>query len=406
MAKRPTRPDRLTLSVSGLTGAIKEVLEGGFTDLWIEGELSNVRMQGSGHLYFTLRDSGAQLPAVMFRGYTQKLFFEPEDGMLVVAHGGLSVYEPHGRYQFSAISLRPLGAGALSAAFERLKGQLAAEGLFDVERKRPLPEFPERIGLVTSPTGAVLQDIRAVIGRRFPGVELLLVPVRVQGIGAADEIAAAIGRLNRLPVPPDLLIVARGGGSIEDLWPFNEEVVVRALAGSRIPTVSAVGHETDVTLADLAADVRAATPSHAAELVVRDRIELTDYVHGLRDALTDALRDRIRDGRERVASLTQSRAFAQPKLSLDSTRQTAQTLADRLTRAHQVAHDRQRSALGSLVARLDTLNPDAVLRRGYALVRTERGTTLRRASLARPGDRLRLTLSDGTVPVIVTDPNE
>jgi exodeoxyribonuclease VII large subunit len=264
---------RQALTVSDLTRKIKQILESGFPSIAVQGEISNLKRHSSGHLYFTMKDENAQLPCVMWRSRASVLSFMPEDGAKVIAGGRLTVYEVRGSYQLDVQSIRPLGVGELQAAFEQLKKKLEAEGLFDAARKRPLPEYPKRIGVVTSPSGAVLQDMKNVFRRRFPGVELIMIPVRVQGAGAAAEIAEAVDDMSGY-ASLDLVIVARGGGSLEDLWPFNEEIVARAIARCRVPVVSAVGHETDYTIADFVADVRAPTPSAAAEMVVPDRREI------------------------------------------------------------------------------------------------------------------------------------
>ncbi len=259
--------EKQVLSVSDITRQIKNSLELRFPRVWIQGEISNFKRHTSGHLYFTLKDEGAQISATMWRSRAGTLLFGPEDGMKVIARGGITVYPPRGSYQIDVDQLTPLGVGELQIAFERLKQKLVAEGLFDEGRKRPLPELPSRIGIITSETGAALHDIRTVLNRRFPAIEVLLIPVRVQGPGAAEEIASAVKDMNRYG-KIDVMIVGRGGGSLEDLWAFNEEIVARAIYASEIPVVSAVGHEIDFTIADFVADLRAPTPSAAAEMVV------------------------------------------------------------------------------------------------------------------------------------------
>src|SRR5512136_2779310 len=276
--------DKRILTVSRLTALIRSTLEENFEHVWVEGEVSNLSTPSSGHLYFTLKDAGAQLRCVMFKGAVRNLRFRLKDGMGLILRGRITVYEQRGDYQLIAEYAEPLGIGALQLAFEQLKERLVREGLFDESRKKPLPVLPQRIGVVTSPTGAAIHDILTVVNRRFANVQILIVPVRVQGDGAAAEIAAAIDDVNRYGAV-DVMIVGRGGGSLEDLWAFNEEAVARAIARSRIPVISAVGHETDYTIADFAADLRAPTPSAAAELAVKDRDELVLHVKSCADGV-------------------------------------------------------------------------------------------------------------------------
>src|SRR6266403_1471667 len=292
------------LSVTELTHRVKDLLEERFPSVWVEGEISNVRSPSSGHIYFTLKDSGAQLAVVLFRGVAVKVGFKLKDGLQVIAFGDISVYEKSGQYQLVARRLLPKGLGALQLAFEELKQRLAKEGLFDSARKKPIPALPQRIGLVTSPTGAAIRDFLNIIGRRFPNVHIIIHPVRVQGEGAAQEIADAIDEFNALHasrrLPLDVLIVTRGGGSLEDLWAFNEEVVARALARSNIPTISAVGHEIDFTIADFVADLRAPTPSAAAELVVKSKDEYCALMREYEKRLIKDLRLRLSEARGRL----------------------------------------------------------------------------------------------------------
>ncbi|TLY25796.1 MAG: exodeoxyribonuclease VII large subunit, partial [Nitrospirae bacterium] len=287
-------PPRTLYTVSALTALLRVHIESAFSDIWVEGEVSNLRIPTSGHAYFTLKDASSQIRAVLFRSVGRSLRFAFQDGLQLVCRGRVTVYEPKGDYQVIVEYAEPKGVGALQLAFEQLKARLAAEGLFDPARKRPLPFLPRRIGVVTSPTGAAIRDIVQVAHKRDPGVTIVLNPVAVQGESAAGEIACAIEELNKMG-GFDVLIVGRGGGSLEDLWPFNEEVVVRAIAASRIPVVSAVGHEIDFTIADFVADMRAPTPSAAAELVVRDRPELLTRVVGLGDRAVHAIRIVLRD---------------------------------------------------------------------------------------------------------------
>jgi exodeoxyribonuclease VII large subunit len=331
----------------------------------------------------------------MWRSRAASLLFAPEDGMKVIARGGITVYPPRGNYQIDVDQLTPMGIGELQIAFERLKRKLSEEGLFDEVRKRPLPKFPERIGVITSETGAALQDIRTVLARRFSGVELILIPVRVQGAGASDEIAQALREMNRRTTA-DVIIVGRGGGSLEDLWAFNEEVVARAIAASRIPVVSAVGHEIDFTIADFVADLRAPTPSAAAELVVPDRAELLELIRNYEYTIRQDALQLIKGHRERVQSLLASYAFNRPK---DLVREYVQKL-DELMRVQdmKVRHlfEEQRHAHESLRKRLAGLNPKSVLQRGYAIVRKGDAVVTRAAQL-KTDDDTTIQFQDGTV---------
>ncbi len=336
------------LTVSELTALVKEVLETGFADVGLRGEISNLSKPRSGHVYFQLKDEGAQCRAVLWKSQAQRLVFDLTDGLAVRAWGSLTVYPPRGDYQFSVRMIEPEGIGALELAFRQTVERLGAEGLFDIKRKRALPRFPKRIVVVTSPTGAVIRDVLQIVGRRWPGVEILVAPVRVQGVGAAEEVAAAIGLANQL-AELDFLIVARGGGSLEDLWAFNEEIVARAIFASRRPVVSAIGHEVDTTIADLVADLRAPTPSAAAELCVPDVRE----IHGLIDQLAGRL----------------GRGVSHP---LKAARMTLTALADRHERSARLGWERRRETLVRLAAQIEALGPLSILSRGYSL--THRAT--------------------------------
>jgi exodeoxyribonuclease VII large subunit len=385
---------RTPLTVSDLTRKIKQILESGFPAIAVQGEISNFKHHSSGHLYFTLKDEGAQLPCVMWRSRASVLSFIPEDGMKVIAGGRITVYEVRGNYQLDVQSVRPLGAGELQAAFEQLKRKLEAEGLFDRERKRVLPEIPHRIGVVTSPTGAVLQDMKNVFRRRFPGIELILIPVRVQGTGAASEIAAAVNDFSRFG-EIDLVIVARGGGSLEDLWPFNEEIVARAIAGCRVPVVSAVGHETDYTIADFVADVRASTPSAAAEMVVPDRRELLENVADSWYRIKQAVVGIVSDQRERIHNLLNSYAFNRPVDILGQHSQHADEVLRALHRVSGHAFALTSARQGSLDQRLRALDPRLALKRGYAIVRKE-GSIVSSAGQLHSRDAVDVEFQDGT----------
>lgn len=394
------------MTVSELTAQIKETLEAGFDDLRIEGELSNFKRHSSGHCYFTLKDAGASISCVMWRWMAERLFFSPESGMAVQVSGHVSVYEVRGQYQLYVKSMRPAGEGELQAAFERMKRRLQAEGLFDDRHKRPIPGFPETIGVVTSKTGAALQDILSVLARRFPQVLVLVAGVRVQGAGAAEEIAQALESFDALidtptaGVPlPDVLIVGRGGGSVEDLWAFNEERVARALFACRIPVISAVGHETDFSIADFVADVRAATPSMGAELAVPDRRDLAQRVLGYEAYLREHVEQQITEGQRRVEALTNSYQFRRPVDRLRQALQRTDDLTSRLTDRVQDHLRTERSRLAQLHAQLEVLDPTAPLRRGYAKTEDPAGTPVTSARDAATVNRLKLRFSDGDLDV-------
>ncbi len=425
-------------TVSKLTGDIKALLERSFEYLWVEGEISNLRSPGSGHLYFTLKDESAQIRAVMFRLQNRLLKFDPQDGRQVICFGRLSLYEPRGEYQIVIEYMEPKGLGALQLAFEQLKEKLAREGLFDPAHKRPLPHLPQKIGIVTSPSGAAIRDILQIIERRYANVHVLIHPARVQGPGAAEEIARAIRRLNEDPAV-EVLIVARGGGSLEDLWAFNEEAVARAIYASRIPVISAVGHEIDFTIADFVADLRAPTPSAAAELVVRNKIELARSLENLERRLLGAAQAFLRPRRERLFAIHQR--LADPRRRLSESHLRLDDLVYRLTGCmrqilsqrderlrmkadslyllhprrqfaeyhHRLAHQFRRlhrsvrSLLISLrqqtdgcQGKLDSLSPLAVLERGYSIARRlPEGRVVFRAASLEPGDQISVKVHEG-----------
>jgi len=383
------------LSIAELTRQVKAILESNLPPMWVEGELSNFRPYSSGHCYFTLKDAQSQLSGVLFRNAAESLRFAPQDGMKVLAFGRVRVYEPRGQYQFVAERLEPVGLGALAAQLEALKAKLAAEGLFDEARKRPLPNFPRRIALVTSPSGAAVRDLFKVILSRWPKLEIVLAPVRVQGDGAAAEIARAITLINKLQCA-DVMIVGRGGGSIEDLWAFNEEPVVRAIAASKIPTISAVGHEIDYTLADLAADVRAATPSHAGELVIPELAAVEARLADLERALPVALLGRVELARSRLERIASSYALRRPEERLAQLRQQLDDLQERLLPLPERAVSRAHERFMALGARLDALSPLRVLERGYSVTHRERdGAVIKEASDVKPGERIVTRLHKG-----------
>lgn len=388
-------PERPTpLSITALTRQIKSHLEGRFRDLWVIGEISNFKRYGSGHCYFTLKDAGAQLSCVIWRGNAEQLRFQPADGQQVVAWGRVSVYEPRGQYQFAAEFLEPAGLGALAAAFEALKKKLEAEGLFATERKRPIPAFPRSVAIVTSPTGAAIRDLLKVILQRWPRIEILLAPVRVQGEGAAREIAGAIELVNRHG-HADVMIVGRGGGSLEDLWAFNEEVVARAIVASRIPVISAVGHEIDYTISDFAADLRAATPSHAGELVVPELASVEEELARAAESLPAALLRRVAQEREHLRTLASSWALRSPLERVTQFRQRLDEVQERLQPLGQEFVTIRRERLGMYAAQLDGLSPLRVLERGYSVTTLAGGEVLRKAAQVKPGDRIVTRVAKG-----------
>jgi exodeoxyribonuclease VII large subunit len=419
--------ERAVLTVSELTERLRGLVEERFPAVWVEGEISNFRLYGSGHAYFTLKDEGAQLRAVLFRTRGRRLRFEPADGLHVLAFGSLEVYAQRGEYQLVVALLEPRGLGALQLAFEQLKARLAAEGLFDAARKRPLPRFPRKIGIATSPDGAALRDILRVIGRRFAGLHIVIAPCRVQGEGAAEEIAQAVADLNAL-ADVDVVIVGRGGGSLEDLWAFNEEVVARAIAASKIPVIAAVGHEVDVTIADFVADLRAPTPSAAAELVVREKQAILDLLGNLEARLqraagrplrdltrrVDDIRARLvvagrathRRGAHRVELLAARLRAASPFARLHTGRHRLERLTTQL-RGRLVARlGESRRRLAGAIGRLDSLSPLAVLGRGYSLTRAADGRIVRAAREVAAGDPVNVRLGEGSLDCRVEQAKE
>jgi exodeoxyribonuclease VII large subunit len=391
-------PERKVLTVSELTAQVRALLEGRFRDIWVEGEISNAREAQSGHFYFVLKDAQAQVRCVCFRQHVRLLKFRPEDGLHVRVRGSIGVYEQRGEYQIYVQTLEPVGLGALQLAFEQLKKRLEAEGLFDPARKRPLPLLPRRVGLVTSPTGAAVRDILRVLRRRFANLHVLLFPVRVQGEGAAKEVAAAIEYFNRAQAV-DVLIVARGGGSLEDLWAFNEEVVARAIYRSEIPVITGIGHEIDYTIADFVADLRAPTPSAAAEMLVRTRQEFTKHIAELERNLGQQTTMHIMRARQRLMELAGRRGFRRLEELLRERRQQADELGLRLGRGLERAVELSRRRLAQLEVRLAGI--DFRARIGQARARLEQ----RAAELAvrierlvaekrRQLDRLRVQLEE------------
>lgn len=383
------------LTVTQLTHQLKNLLEGTFPDVWVEGEISNLTVPQSGHAYFTIKDEQSQIKAVLFKSSQRHLKFTLQHGMQVICRGRVSVYEPRGEYQVILEYVEPKGVGALQKAYEELKARLEKEGLFDRERKKPLPFLPQKIGVITSPTGAAIRDILRVIERRHPRMAILLYPVPVQGPGSAPALVEAIGYFNR-EKNVDVMIIGRGGGSLEDLWAFNEEIVARAIHGSRIPVISAVGHETDFTIADFAADLRAPTPSAAAEMVVESEEHLREFIRSLASRLMMSIRQELDRRKDTVRHA--ARLLADPRKKLGQYSQRVDELLGRLVLGlnHHVRRDR--ALLTSLTGALDYLNPLGILARGYSVTRSlPGGAIVKEASAVKPGDTLSTTLHQGEI---------
>jgi exodeoxyribonuclease VII large subunit len=373
------------------------LLESSFAEIWVQGEISNFSRHSSGHIYFSLKDDKAQISCVMWQSRNQNLFFTPQDGMKVLVQGRVTVFEKRGAYQLNVLQLQPAGVGELQLAFAQLKNRLREEGLFSPEFKKPLPRFPRRVGIVTSPTGAAIRDLISILRRRFPALEIILNPVRVQGEGAALEIARAIDEFNEYG-EVDVLIVGRGGGSLEDLWAFNEEVVARAVFRSKIPVVSAVGHEVDFTICDFVADLRAPTPSAAAELVAPNRAELSAQLRSLRENMAAAILNTIFYSKEKLQRMAASYGFRQP---LHLVRQQAQRL-DEIQRAlnqlaiHRLALSREK--VNGFQKRLALLDHRNVLKRGYSItLRRSDRKIIRRAEELAVNDEVEIKFYEGQV---------
>lgn len=391
------------LSVSDLTELLKSVVEETFPQVWVSGEISNCTRAGSGHLYFTLKDESAQLKAVMWRNAAQRLRFQLQDGLEVIATGPLEVYPARGQYQIIVQQMQPKGLGALELALRQLQQKLSAEGLFDPARKRPLPTFPRRLALVTSPTGAAVRDLIQVITRRWPLVQLVVVPVAVQGEGAAAEIAEGLRQAARIP-DIDVIITGRGGGSLEDLWAFNEEVVARAIAASPIPVVSAVGHEIDVTIADLVADRRALTPSEAGELVVPLLSDIEQILATAQQRLPAALRQRAGILRTTLDALAQRRCFTRPRERLHDWATRLDEGEARLQSAARHLAELARQRLSGLGAALQALSPLGILQRGYSLTRKLPSRVVVRSTAdLRVGEEILTGLASGEVVSLVQE---
>jgi exodeoxyribonuclease VII large subunit len=384
-------------TVSQITRKIRASLEYNFSNVSILGEISNVRKPGSGHIYLTLKDKSSQLQAVVFRNIANKIKFELKDGMEVISFGSVTVYEPRGQYQLIINKIEPKGIGALQLAFQQLKEKLEKEGLFDQTHKKPIPFIPQKIGVVTSPTGAAIKDILNIIDRRFANIEILIYPVKVQGEGAAQEIAEAITALNAL-TDIDVIIAGRGGGSLEDLWAFNEEVVARSIYNSRIPVISAVGHEIDITIADLVADKRALTPSEAGELVVPRKDLLLDMLEKLNTRLLQSLTGKLRLSKERLVRIANSYAMKQPFDRLRRWQQRLDEFAQRLNINITHALNTEREKLSGIAGKLESLSPLNVLKRGYTITtRLEDNKSLREVKGLNKGDKIKTNFSKGSV---------
>ena len=388
--------EKQVLTVGQINEYIKRRLDADprLANIALRGELSNYKIYPSGHHYFTLKDETGAIKCVMFRSSAARLRFRPENGMKVVALGSVTVYPRDGVYQLSCTGLMADGIGDLHAAFEQLKAKLGAEGLFDPAHKKPLPKYPGTIGIITSAAGAAVHDMLRILRKRYPLTRVRLLPVRVQGAEAPGEIAAAIAYANHFRLA-DLLIVGRGGGSMEDLWAFNDERVARAVYASRIPVISAVGHEPDVTISDFVADLRAATPSNAAELAVPDQDALRQTLDELENAMAVAMNRRLISARERLEHLSQRPVLRSPLASFDNRRKTLRLLESRLVSAQNRILARQNQRYVALVSKLDAMSPLKVLTRGYAVVSDEEGHILRSVGEVTPGDNITVRLSDG-----------
>jgi exodeoxyribonuclease VII large subunit len=384
-------------TVSEITKKIKDILEENIPTLWVEGEISNYTLHTSGHRYFSLKDENSQIRCVFWRFRSNSLRFEPVDGMKVIALGNITVYERGGQYQLDVVLLHPAGIGKLELDFQRLKEKLAQEGLFDPEHKLPLPEFPETIGVVTSPTGAAIRDIIKIIHRRFPSVRIILNPVRVQGKGAAEEIAQAIKEFNQYK-KVDLLIVGRGGGSLEDLWAFNEEIVARAIYDSKIPIISAVGHEIDFTIADFVADLRAPTPSAAAELAVKDRVELLKEMNSFFRKLISIQSNLMEYSRQRLKGLIESYGMRRPMDFVIQRSQRVDELLKTLIKSIKNSFEFRKKSLSLVLGKLNALSPLAVFERGFSLTRKlPELKVVKDASLLKIDDRVEVKFLKGKI---------
>ena len=397
--------ERYIFTVSELNQFIKDLLDNvpPLTDLLLRGEISNYKVYPSGHHYFTLKDSQCAVKCVLFKGSAMKLRFRPENGMQVIASGRISVYPRDGAYQLYCTGLSPDGVGDLSVAYEQLKEKLRLEGLFDEAHKKPLPPYPQRIAIVTSPAGAAVHDMIRILRRRYPIAKVLLLPVRVQGTEAPAEIAGAIRYANRYQLA-DVLITGRGGGSLEDLWAFNDERVARAIYDSEIPVISAVGHEPDVAISDFVADWRASTPSNAAEIAVPDQVELLRWLRGAGERMARSETARLEAARQRLTALAAKRVMTDGMAYVQDKRLDLDHLQQRLGDVTGAVLGRHRQKFAALAASLDAMSPLAVLGRGYAVARDEQGKILKSWRETAPGSRVSVTLGEGGFTAVVDKP--
>ena len=393
--------ERQALSVTQLNEYLKMLLEGDrvLSNVFVRGEISNFKLYSSGHAYFTLKDDAGQLKSVMFRSYFSRMAFLPEDGMRVIAHGRVSVYESSGQYQLYVDDMQPDGAGSLAMRFEQLKRKLAAEGLFDEARKRPLPSMPRRIGVITSPLGAAVHDIINVLGRRFPLAEMILYPSEVQGAQAPAQLISGLEFFSATGLV-DVIILGRGGGSAEDLWAFNDEYLARAVASCSVPVISAVGHESDFTICDFIADRRAPTPSAAAELAVPDMGEILRSLESARLGLQSLMQKRIAQERRFLGQLTASRVFTRSEQMLDNFRMQLDEKEADLNRAVGQTLSQKRQSITSVAGKLEALNPLSVLSRGYATVSRE-GISITSVKQINENDTLDIQMADGSLTATV-----
>ena len=394
MVEKHTPFSEQIYTVSGLTRDIKMLLETRFPLIRVEGEISNYRKSPVGHHYLTIKDDFAQIQAVIFKSTYTKRPIELSDGIMVLATGSIAVYEPRGSYQLIISRIEEKGVGELQLAFDRLKRKLYEEGLFDESRKRAIPAFPQRIGVVTSPTGAAIRDILNVLDRRFSNLHVILNPTRVQGSEAAGEIAAAIEEFNRMK-NVDVIIIARGGGSLEDLWPFNEEIVARAVFGSNIPVISAVGHEIDWTISDFVADLRAPTPSAAAELVISAKHEFEEKIFNLKDRVVNLISGYLREIRSRLRLAVQSYVFREPVNIIRRYQQMVDEYLHRITLHCRHTLKSSRNALEALKRHLDAVNPRAVLGRGYSITLDDKDKIIKESKRLRSRQQVRTILHKG-----------
>lgn len=382
-------------TVSELSGGIKYLLETSFRELWVEGEISGLKISSLGHTYFELKDANSNISGVMFRGFAANLKFDLANGLLVRVRGNITTYDRQSKYQLMAKEIVPAGIGPLQLAFEQLKKKLQSEGLFDPARKRPIPALPQKIAVVTSPTGAAIRDILSILKRRYANMHIIIAPVKVQGAGSKEEIAQAIKDLNAGFPDIDVMLVGRGGGSMEDLWAFNEEIVARAIAGSKIPVISCVGHETDFTIADFVADLRAPTPSAAAELVVKSKVELAANIAGLERRLLQSLRIYYENLSGKFRRLVSSRPMMNPLVLLE---RPVRRLDDAVEGLFAASADRLRRSgekLNLQSEKLKALSPLFPLRKGYAIVKNAQGRAVKTAAALAAGDRLSLQFAEG-----------